>query len=58
MTAQILPSVRPEFSVIIEVTGHFFSWATWKEFVKDTFKGLEMKWETSEIFYQYSVPFG
>ena len=25
MTGQILPFARPEFSVIIEMTGHFFS---------------------------------
>ena len=25
MTGQILPFVRPEFSVIIQMTGHFFS---------------------------------
>ena len=41
ITSQILPLVRPEFSLIIEMTGHFFSSTTGKEFVRDTLKMLE-----------------
>ena len=40
MTSQILPFHRPEFSVIIEMTSHFFSSAT-GVFVRDTSKALE-----------------
>ena len=40
MTGQILPFYRPEFSVMIEMTGHFFSSAT-GVFVRDNSKALE-----------------
>ena len=39
MTSQILPFYCPEFSVVIEMTGHFFSSAT-GVFVRDTEKAL------------------
>ena len=39
---QILSCFCPQFSVIIELTGHFFSWTTGKEFVRDTLKPLEI----------------
>ena len=38
MTGQILTFVRTEFSVIIEMTGHFFSSTTRKEIVRDALK--------------------
>ena len=38
MTGQILTFVRTEFSVIIEMTGHFFSSTTRKEIAKDALK--------------------
>ena len=38
MTGQILTFVHPEFSVIIEMTGHFFSSTTRKEIVRDALK--------------------
>ena len=40
MTGQILHFVRPKFSVIIQMTGHFF-FEKLEEFVRDTFKALE-----------------
>lgn len=40
-TSQILPLVCPEFSVIIETTGHFFSCTIGKKFVRGTLKMLE-----------------
>ena len=42
MTGQILPFARPEFSVITEMSGHFFSWTTGKDFARDTMKALEI----------------
>ena len=44
MARQILSFFRPEFSVITDLTGHFFSWTTGKEFVRDTLKPLEIIW--------------
>ena len=41
MTGQILHFVRPEFSVIIQMTGHFFL-EKLEEFVRDTLKALEI----------------
>ena len=41
MTSQILPFVHPEFSVIIEMTGHFFL-KQLEEFVMDNWKALEI----------------
>ena len=41
MTSQISFFIHPGFSVIIEMTGYFFSWATGNEFVGDTFKIIE-----------------
>ena len=38
MTGQILTFVHPELSVIIEMTGHFFSSTTRKEIVRDALK--------------------
>ena len=38
MTGQILTFVRPEFSVIIEMTGHFFSSTTRNKIVRDALK--------------------
>ena len=38
MTGQILTFVRPEFSVIIEMIGHFFSSKTRKQIVRDGLK--------------------
>ena len=40
MTGQILTFVRTEFSVIVEMTGHFFSLTTRKWIVKDALKCL------------------
>ena len=45
MTSQILLFARPELSVIIEMTGHFFSLNNWKrvfKFVRDTLEALEI----------------
>ena len=42
MTREILCFIRPEFSVITDLTGHLFSWTTGKEFVRDTLKPLEI----------------
>ena len=42
LTGQILLFVCPEFSVIIEMTDHFFSCTTGKEFVRTTLKALEI----------------
>ena len=42
MQLLILPFACLEFYVIIEITGHFSSWTTWKDFVGDTFKVLEI----------------
>ena len=42
MTSQILPFVCSEFSVIIEMTGHFFSQTTRKEIIRDALKVLEI----------------
>ena len=44
MTREILCFIRPEFSVITDLTGHLFSWTTGKEFVRDTLKPLEIIW--------------
>ena len=40
MTGQILTFVRTEFSVIVEMTGHFFSLTARKWIVKDALKCL------------------
>ena len=42
MPNQILPFVCPEFSAIIEMSRHFFSWTNGKDFIRDTLKGLEI----------------
>ena len=46
MTSQILIFVPPKFSVIIEMTGHFFSSTTRKEIVRDALKAWDIKWTT------------
>ena len=42
MPNQILPFVCPEFSAIIEMSRHFFSWTNGKDFIRDTLKVLEI----------------
>ena len=54
MTNQISPFDRPGFSEIIEMTGHFFSWTTGNEFVRDSLKAVE---RVRAIFTQMSYFF-
>ena len=42
MTNQVLTFVHPEFTVMIEMTSHFFSYTTRKEIIKDTLKVIEI----------------
>ena len=42
MIGQILPFVHPEFTVTIEITGHFFSYTARKEIIKDGLKAIEI----------------
>ena len=40
MTGHVLPFVHPEFTVIIEMNGQFFSYTTRKEIIKDALKAI------------------
>ena len=42
MTDHVLPFVRPEFTVIIEMNSQFFSYTTRKEIIKDALKAIEL----------------
>lgn len=51
----MLPFVCPEFSAILEMTSHFFSWTTEKEFVKDTLKVLDIAQTTVKRMSRFLV---
>ena len=55
MTGQVLPFVRPEFTIIIEITSHFFSYTTRKEIIKDALKAIEIVQTTLKRMHHFFI---